>query len=69
METKTIEKRLTNLENLVHAIIRKIDNDKFYQNADISGVRHGQGEIESKLQSEVDYLAIMTDTEMPEEFI
>lgn len=64
-----LEKRLTNLENLVRAIIRKIDNDKFYQNADISGVRHGQAESESKLQSEVDYLAIMTDTEIPEEII
>lgn len=62
-----LEKRLTNLENLIHALIRKMDNVKFYQNAEVAGVRHGQGEMESRLQSEVDYLAIMTDTEMPEE--
>lgn len=35
----TIEKRLENLENLVNALMKKIDNNKFYTDADISGNR------------------------------
>ena len=35
----TVEKRIENLENLVDALSRKIDNIKFYQDADTAGVR------------------------------
>lgn len=35
----TIEQRLSNLENLVNAISKKIDNNKFYTDADVSGNR------------------------------
>lgn len=35
----TIEQRLSNLENLVHALSKKIDNNKFYTDADVSGTR------------------------------
>lgn len=34
-----IETRLTNLENLVTALSKKIDNIKFYQDADNAGMR------------------------------
>lgn len=34
-----IERRLTNLENLVASLIKKINNDKFYDEADKSGIR------------------------------
>lgn len=36
-----IEKRLTNLENLVNSLIKRIDNDKFYQNADTASEKKG----------------------------
>lgn len=35
----TIEKRLSNLENLVNALSKKIDSNKFYTDADVSGNR------------------------------
>lgn len=35
-----IEARLTNLENLVNSLIKRIDKEKYYSSADINGVRH-----------------------------
>lgn len=40
----TIEKRLSNLENLVNALSKKIDNNKFYTDADVNGNRKGVNE-------------------------
>lgn len=40
----TIEKRLENLENLVNALSKKIDNNKFYADADTSSERKNIGE-------------------------
>jgi hypothetical protein len=40
-----IETRLKNLENLVNALSKKIDNTKFYQDADIDGVRKGVADV------------------------
>ena len=34
-----IETRLTNLENLVNSLIKRIDRDKYYSNADVNGIR------------------------------
>ena len=36
-----IETRLTNLENLVGSLIKRIDNDKFYQNANDASEKKG----------------------------
>ena len=36
-----IEKRLANLENLVNALIKRINNDKFYSNADTTSEKIG----------------------------
>ena len=41
----TIEQRLTNLENLVNALIKRIDKDKFYSQADTNGIRQNVSEI------------------------
>ena len=38
-----IETKLTNLENLVNALSKKIDNIKFYQDADNAGMRQTEG--------------------------
>ena len=41
----TIEKRLENLENLVNALSKKIDNNKYYTDADINGNRKSVTDI------------------------
>lgn len=41
----TLEQRLSNLENLVHALSQKIDNNKFYADADMQGNRQGLSEV------------------------
>ena len=59
-----IETRLTNLENLVNSLIKKIDNDKFYANADTSALRQTDGnQAEALVQdrSDIDYIMIMED--------
>ena len=39
----SIEERLSNLENLVNSLIKRIDNDKFYDSADKMGIRQTEG--------------------------
>lgn len=39
----SIEDRLSNLENLVNSLIKRIDNDKFYDSADKAGIRQTEG--------------------------
>ena len=59
-----IETRLTNLENLVNSLIKKIDNDKFYANADKDALRQTDGnQAEALVQdrSDIDYIMIMED--------
>lgn len=41
----TIEQRLTNLENLVDALIKRIDRDKFYSQADTIAIRQNVSDI------------------------
>lgn len=36
-----IEKRVANLEKLVYSLIKRTDNDKFYQSADTDSERKG----------------------------
>lgn len=59
-----LEKRVANLENLVGALIKRIDNDKFYANADTSALRQTDGtqaqDIE-KNTADIDYIMIMED--------
>ena len=40
----TTEERLTNLENLVYSLIKRVDNDKFYNEADKGGIRQTEGQ-------------------------
>lgn len=44
-----IETRLNNLEKLVESLIQKLNNDKFYTDADIAGVRQNVEEVDQKL--------------------
>ena len=43
----SIEKRLSNLEKLVNSLIKRIDNDKFYDSADKMGIRQTEGNLTS----------------------
>ena len=40
----SVEERVERLENLVNALIKKIDNDKFFNDADKKGLRQAEGE-------------------------
>lgn len=57
----TIEKRLENLENLVNALMKKIDNNKFYTDADISGNRQSISNITPYTETKTAYIG---DTEI-----
>lgn len=48
-----IYKRMDNLEKLVNSLINTINNSKFYTDADISGVRQGVSEVNTKLDESV----------------
>ena len=52
----TIDERVTNLENLVYALINRIDNDKRYTNADIKGTRQSVTEITPWTASKTAYI-------------
>lgn len=43
----SIEERLSNLEKLVNSLIKRIDNDKFYDSADKMGIRQTEGNLTS----------------------
>lgn len=51
----TIEQRLSNLENLVNALSKKIDDNKFYQQADIDGTRQNISEITPYTETKTGY--------------
>lgn len=51
----TIEQRLSNLEKLVNALSKKIDNNKFYQQADIDGTRQNISEITPYTETKTGY--------------
>lgn len=51
----TIEQRLSNLEKLVNALSKKIDDNKFYQQADIDGARQNISEITPYTETKVVY--------------
>ena len=56
-----IEKRLTNLENLVNALIKRIDNDKYYSDADTAGIRKSVSDVTPYTESKTAYV---DDTEV-----
>lgn len=48
-----INTRLSNLEKLVDELVKKMNNDKFYTDADIAGVRKNVGEVDQKVNESV----------------
>lgn len=57
----TIETRLSNLENLVNSLAKRIDGNKFYTDADIDGNRKAVSEITPYTETKTAYLG---DTEV-----
>ena len=51
----TLEQRLSNLEKLVNALSKKIDDNKFYQQADIDGARQNISEITPYTETKIGY--------------
>lgn len=68
------KKEFNDLRNLVNALIKRIDNDKFYDSADKNGIRQTEGihgeAIESnsadieKNSADIEYIAIMSDIDI-----
>ena len=50
-----IETRLTNLENLVDSLIKIMNNNKSYTDADINGVRHNVSDITPYTETKAAY--------------
>ena len=70
----SIEDRLSNLENLVNSLIKRIDNDKFYDSADKAGIRQTEGnhgeqisehsESISQNTADIDFIAMETGVDL-----
>jgi len=70
LDLRDIQTRITNLENLVGALIKRIDNDKFYANADTNALRQTDGTQAGDIDrnsADIDYLAMMTEIDIPTE--
>ena len=61
-----IERRIDNLEKLVHAFITQSNNKAFYDNADKDGIKQRANAIYEEVKADIDYVAIMTDTYVDE---
>ena len=65
----TTEKTLENLEKLVNALSKKIDNLAFYQAAAINGCRHSDGEMKNTAdqnRADIDFIAMETGVDLDE---
>lgn len=56
-----LEKRVTNLENMLASVMNNISNNKFYTDADVSGVRKGVSDITPYTETKKAYI---DDTEI-----
>lgn len=56
-----LERRLSNLETLVNALIKRIDLDKMYNNADLNGQRQSISNITPYTETKTAYIG---DTEV-----
>lgn len=57
----SIETRVANLENLVHALSQKIDNNKYYTDADMQGNRQSISNVTPYTETKTAYIG---DTEI-----
>ena len=62
-----LEMKVERLENLVNALISKINMDKAYSEADINGCRHTEGELSDdseQARADIDFIAMETGVEL-----
>ena len=57
----TVEQRLSNLENLVNSLAKRIDGNKFYTDADMQGNRQSISEVTPYTETKTAYIG---DTEI-----
>lgn len=62
-----IETRVANLEKLVDSLIKKLNNDKFYDDADKAGMRQTTSNGDEDNLAKIDYLSAMTGIDIPTE--
>lgn len=63
----SVEERVERLENLVNALVKKIDNDKFFNDADKKGLRQAEGENSdgvTKNSADIDFIAMETGVDL-----
>lgn len=56
-----LEKRVTNLENMLASVMKNISNNKYYTDADVAGVRKGVSDITPYTETKTAYI---DDTEL-----
>lgn len=56
-----LEKRVTNLENMLASVMKNISNNKYYTDADVAGVRQGVENITPYTETKKAYI---DDTEL-----
>ena len=62
-----LEAKVERLENLVNALITKINMDKFYSDVDINGCRHTETSLvdeSGQARADIDYIAMETGVEL-----
>ena len=67
-------KEFEDLRNLVLALIKRIDNDKYYDSADKNGIRQTEGQHSEAIEgnsadieknsADIEYIAIMSDIDI-----
>lgn len=60
----TVEQRLSNLENLATYLARKIDNNKYYTDADTQGNRIKVNSTDTNVEkntADIDYIMMMEE--------
>ena len=62
-----LERRITNLENIVDSLVKKLNNDKFYDDADKSSMKQTTNNGDDDNAAKIDYLAMMTHVDIPTE--
>ena len=68
------EKRLTNIENLLHSFIKQYNIDKGYDKAEKDGSKQNINNVDANAKegintnsANIDYVAMMVDVEIPTE--
>lgn len=59
-----IETRVSNLESYFAAIVKTMNNNKSYTDADIAGARHSSSDADEQLRADLDFIAMETGVDL-----